>query len=105
MLYLGLSGIIFVPVFKTVTHLPPYVGMMFSLAIIATFAEIFSRTKISISNVDEESNMEAHHSPVHKSLSKIELPSILFFLGIFTNFIDYDNYKPIPRKIKQKTNN
>ena len=82
MLYMGLSGIVFVPIFKTITHLPPYVGMMFSLAVVATFAEIFSRTKISISNVDEESNIEAHHSPVHKSLSKIELPSILFFLGI-----------------------
>ena len=45
MLYLGLSAIVFVPVFKTVTHLPPYVGMMFSLAIVATFAEIFSATK------------------------------------------------------------
>jgi len=82
MLYLGLGSIIFVPVFKTITHLPPYVGMMLSLAIVATFAEIYSSSKFSISNVDAESDAEAHHSPVHKSLSKIELPSILFFLGI-----------------------
>ena len=82
MLYLGLSGIIFVPVFKTVTHLPPYVGMMFSLAIIATFAEIFTQAKISMSTVSEDSEEMSHHSPVHKSLSKIEMPSILFFLGI-----------------------
>lgn len=82
MLYLGLSAIVFVPVFKTVTHLPPYVGMMFSLAIVATFAEIFSATKINITSIDDDHDEASHHSPVHKSLSKIELPSILFFLGI-----------------------
>ncbi|MBC8770508.1 sodium:proton antiporter NhaD [Arenibacter sp. BSSL-BM3] len=82
MLYLGLGSIIFVPFFKTITHLPPYVGMMLSLALVATFAEIYSSAKFSISNIDGESEAESHHSPVHKSLSKIELPSILFFLGI-----------------------
>ena len=82
MLYLGLSAIVFVPVFKTLTHLPPYVGMMLSLSIVATFAEIFSNAKINISSIDEESDFHSSHSPVHSSLSKIELPSILFFLGI-----------------------
>ena len=73
----------FVPIFKTVTHLPPYVGMMLSLAIVATFAEIYSRSKFSLSDFDsEEHDAGAHHSPVHASLSKIEMPSILFFLGI-----------------------
>jgi len=83
MLYLGLGAIVFVPIFKTVTHLPPYVGMMLSLAIVATFAEIFSRKKFSMSSFDsEESDAHASHSPIHHSLSKIEMPSILFFLGI-----------------------
>lgn len=85
MLYLGLGAIIFVPFFKTITHLPPYVGMMLSLALVATFAEIFSNSKFSISDpidVPGESDSQGHHSPVHASLSKIELPSILFFLGI-----------------------
>ncbi|MCX2720787.1 sodium:proton antiporter NhaD [Lentiprolixibacter aurantiacus] len=82
MLYLGLGAIVFVPFFKTITHLPPYVGMMLSLALVATFAEIYSNAKISITTVDGESDAASHHSPVHKSLSKIELPSILFFLGI-----------------------
>lgn len=86
MLYLGLGAIVFVPVFKTITHLPPYVGMMLSLAVVATFAEIYSSSKFSISNVEGEEADEhassAHHSPVHHSLSKIEMPSILFFLGI-----------------------
>lgn len=82
MLYLGLSAIVFVPVFKTVTHLPPYVGMMLSLAVVATFAEIFSNAKINITSIDEDHEAHASHSPVHSSLSRIELPSILFFLGI-----------------------
>lgn len=83
MLYLGLGAIVFVPIFKTITHLPPYVGMMLSLAIVATFAEIFSRTKFALSDFDKtESDAHSHHSPVHSSLSKIEMPSILFFLGI-----------------------
>ena len=83
MLYLGLGAIVFVPIFKTVTHLPPYVGMMLALGVVAIFAEIYSSAKFSLSNHDsEESDAHAHHSPVHHSLSKIELPSILFFLGI-----------------------
>ncbi|MDA0984667.1 MAG: sodium:proton antiporter NhaD [Bacteroidetes bacterium] len=82
MLYLGLSAIVFVPVFKTLTHLPPYIGMMLSLAVVSIFAEIFSKSKISITSIDEESDSNQTASPVHKSLSKIELPSILFFLGI-----------------------
>ncbi|MGG8497359.1 sodium:proton antiporter NhaD [Tenacibaculum sp. TC6] len=83
MLYLGLGAIVFVPIFKTVTHLPPYVGMMLSLAVVATFAEIYSRRKFSLTDFDSaESDAHAHHSPVHHSLSRIEMPSILFFLGI-----------------------
>lgn len=83
MLYLGLGAIVFVPFFKTITHLPPYVGMMLSLAVVATFAEIYSNSKFSISGIEGEDNdTVGHHSPVHHSLSKIELPSILFFLGI-----------------------
>ncbi|MFS4456583.1 sodium:proton antiporter NhaD [Maribacter sp. 2304DJ31-5] len=85
MLYLGLGAIVFVPFFKTITHLPPYVGMMLSLAVVATFAEIYSNSKFTISDavdIPGESDSHGHHSPVHASLSKIELPSILFFLGI-----------------------
>lgn len=83
MLYLGLGAIIFVPIFKVITHLPPYVGMMLSLGVVAIFAEIYSNSKFSMTEVDSsESDEHAHHSPVHHSLSKIELPSILFFLGI-----------------------
>ena len=83
MLYLGLGGIISVPVFKTITHLPPYVGMMLALGVVAIFAEIYSNSKFAISmDASGDSDLEGHHSPVHHSLAKIEMPSILFFLGI-----------------------
>ena len=82
MLFIGLTAIIFVPIFKILTHLPPYVGMMLSLAVVATFAEIFSNAKINITSIDEDHEKHSSHSPVHSSLSRIELPSILFFLGI-----------------------
>ena len=84
MLYLGLTAIIFVPIFKTITHLPPYVGMMLSLAVVGIFAEIYSRSQFSISKAIDSEDDDSHgfHSPVHSSLSKIEMPSVLFFFGI-----------------------
>jgi Na+/H+ antiporter NhaD/arsenite permease-like protein len=82
MLYLGLGSILFVPFFKQITHLPPYVGMVLSLAVVAAFAELYSSAKFSLSNIDETADDHAIHSPVHAALTKIELPSILFFLGI-----------------------
>ena len=82
MLYLGLGAIVFVPIFKTITHLPPYVGMMLSLGVVAAFAEFFSLSKFSMSSVQKDEHDHTTHGPVHQSLSKIELPSILFFLGI-----------------------
>ncbi len=82
MLFLGLGSILFVPFFKVITHLPPYVGMMLSLAFVSTIAEIISNKQKNITHGDSDSDKALHHSPVHLSLSKIELPSILFFLGI-----------------------
>lgn len=76
MLIIGLGAIVFVPIFKTITHLPPYIGMMLSLAVVAVVAEVKSNREFKMSDV------ATHHSPVHRSLGKIEMPSILFFLGI-----------------------
>ena len=77
-LKIGLISIVFVPVFKIFTGLPPYVGMMLSLAVVATIAEFFNYKLISAGS---KSNI-VNHSPVHHALTKIEMPSILFFLGI-----------------------
>ena len=75
MLYLGLGMIIFVPIFKTITHLPPYMGMMLSLGVVWAVSEYI--------HPEENFNEDIKHkySP-HKALSRIEISSILFFLGI-----------------------
>ena len=74
-LIIGLLSILFVPFFKVATGLPPYVGMMLSLAFVATVGEIYNYMLLKPAN-------SVHHSPVHHALTKIEMPSILFFLGI-----------------------
>ncbi len=79
MLSLGLGLIIMVPIFKTVTHLPPYVGMMLSLGIMSMVAEIITNRNFSITKVEDHHHV---HGPTFKALTKIEMPSILFFLGI-----------------------
>ena len=85
-LIIGLLSIVFVPIFKIITDLPPYVGMMLSLAVVSTIAEFFNYSLKSSANHDANSPRidfdSSHHSPVHHALTKIEMPSILFFLGI-----------------------
>lgn len=81
MLVLGLLLIVSVPVFKTFTHLPPYVGMMLSLSVFAIIAEILSNRTIALTHGSGH-DAGVHHGPTMKALSKIEIPSILFFLGI-----------------------
>lgn len=75
MLIVGVGGLVFVPVFKTITHLPPYVGMMLSLGIVWMVSEYIKPEK------DFDESKRHLYSP-HKALSRIELSSILFFLGI-----------------------
>ncbi|MCB0628991.1 MAG: sodium:proton antiporter NhaD, partial [Lewinella sp.] len=75
MLYLGLGGIIFVPIFKTITHLPPYMGMMLSLGVVWLVSEY-------IHPEEDFTEERKHQYSAHKALSRIEMSSILFFLGI-----------------------
>jgi Na+/H+ antiporter NhaD/arsenite permease-like protein len=75
MLYFGLAAIIFVPIFKTITHLPPYMGMVFSLGAVWLFSEYIHPEE----NFDKSTNSKYS---VHHALSRIEFSSILFFLGI-----------------------
>ena len=79
MLILGLFLIVFVPIFKTITHLPPYIGMLLSLAIFAVIAEIITNRHFTLTQLEGENQQ---HGPTMKALTKIEMPSILFFLGI-----------------------
>lgn len=78
-LAVGLLMVVFVPIFKTLTHLPPYIGMMLSLSVVSIMAEYLTNRKFSLT---EAENKEHTHGPTFTALSKIEMPSVLFFLGI-----------------------
>jgi Na+/H+ antiporter NhaD/arsenite permease-like protein len=74
-LCVGLGALIFVPVFKTITHLPPYMGVLLGLGILWTVTEIMHLRK---------ENHDKDALSVSSALQKIDVPSILFFLGILT---------------------
>lgn len=69
----GVAGLVFVPVFKTYTHLPPFMGMMLSLGVLWLITDIIHRRKPSSVRNDLS---------VLGVIRKIDTPSVLFFLGI-----------------------
>lgn len=72
---LGIGGLIFVPIFKTLTHLPPFMGMLLSLGILWVVSEILNH---------RADKTEHSTTKVIDVLKKIDTPSVLFFLGILT---------------------
>jgi Na+/H+ antiporter NhaD/arsenite permease-like protein len=75
MLILGVSGLLFVPVFKTITHLPPYQGMLLSLSVIWLVTELIHLKK----------PLEVKRQlSVMMIVKKVEMPTIFFFLGILS---------------------
>ena len=81
MLIIGLLAILFVPIFKTLTGLPPWVGMMFSLGFVSLIAETIGDRKFPLTVIKSDESIHKDR-PTFRALSKIEIPSILFFLGI-----------------------
>jgi Na+/H+ antiporter NhaD/arsenite permease-like protein len=73
MLFLGIAGLISVPVFKTVTHLPPYLGMLLTLGVLWTVSEMI--------NTDMDEAEKKPYTPAG-ALTRVDVPSVLFFLGI-----------------------
>ena len=71
--WLGVGGLCFVPVFKTLTHLQPFMGILLVLGVLWTVTEIFHY------NTSEDDTMAKRVSDL---LSKIDLSTIMFFLGI-----------------------
>ena len=71
--WLGVGGLVFVPIFKTITHLPPFMGILLVLGLLWTVTEIFHH------NTDEDDTMAKRVSDL---LSRIDLSTIMFFLGI-----------------------
>lgn len=74
-LILGVSALLFVPLFKTFTHLPPYMGMLFGLGVIWLITEIMHRNK----PLEDKRKLS-----VIGVLQKVDVPTILFFLGILS---------------------
>lgn len=72
---LGIAGLIFVPIFKSITHLPPFIGMLLVLGILWVFIECFYNMRIRVMD-----RAKQHRIP--RVISRIDMPSILFFLGI-----------------------
>ena len=73
MFSMGLGILVCVPVFKTVTHLPPFMGILFGLGILWLVGELIHRNKCE--------KEKAHLTLVH-ALTKIDMSSIVFFIGI-----------------------
>ena len=71
--YMGVLGLLFVPIFKITTGLPPYVGMLLSLGVLWVTTEILHRNK----NYEQR-----RYLSVIGVLKKVDTPTIFFFLGI-----------------------
>jgi Na+/H+ antiporter NhaD/arsenite permease-like protein len=69
----ALAGLLFVPAFKTLTHLPPFMGMMLSLGLLWIVTRLIHRKKAP---------EERHQLSVTRALERMDTPSVLFFLGI-----------------------
>ena len=74
--FLGVGGLIFVPIFKTLTHLPPFVGILLVLGVLWTVTEVF------YANLKENEERGAMQKRVTTMLTRIDMSTILFFLGI-----------------------
>ena len=73
--FLGVGGLIFVPIFKTITHLPPFVGILLVLGILWTVTESMYRHL-------EHDDSDGMQKRVSRMLTRIDMSTILFFLGI-----------------------
>jgi len=71
--FIGIGALLFVPIFKTITHLPPFMGILFGLSIVWITTEILHRNR---------PKKEKKALSISGVLRKIDTPSILFFLGI-----------------------
>ena len=73
MFFLGLGILVVVPVFKTVTHLPPFMGILFGLGILWLVGDLVHSRK------DDD---EKEHLTLARALTRIDMSSIVFFIGI-----------------------
>jgi len=86
--YVGIGCLLFVPIFKTLTNLPPYMGMFLSLGIIWTLTELIHNKK----HINEKGILSVSHA-----LRKIDTPSILFFFGILLSISSLEVVGVLPQ--------
>lgn len=72
-LAMGVGALVFVPIFKSITHLPPYMGVLFGLSILWIFTEVMHR---------HQDWYVRKHVTVVGVLSRVDMPSVMFFMGI-----------------------
>ncbi len=73
MFFMGLGILVAVPVFKTVTHLPPFMGILFGLGLLWMIGDLIHK--------DKEDADKEHFTLVH-ALKRIDMSSVVFFIGI-----------------------
>ena len=73
---IGVGGLIFVPIFKSITHLPPFVGILLVLAVLWTVTEVF------YTGLSKKKDVDGMKKRVSNILTRIDMSTILFFLGI-----------------------
>ena len=71
--FLGLACLLFVPVFKNITHLPPFMGILLGLGVLWLVTEVIHR---------EKNHEEKSEKSVIGALKKVDTPSVFFFMGI-----------------------
>lgn len=74
--WIGVGGLMFVPIFKSITHLPPFVGILLVLGVLWTTTELF------YSHLQHGHDTEGTQKRVTNLLSRVDMSTILFFLGI-----------------------
>ncbi len=83
----GIGSLLFVPIFKTITHLPPYMGMLLCLGIIWVVTELLHKKKPA----EEKGVLSVNHA-----IQKIDTPSILFFFGILMSIASLEYVGVLP---------
>lgn len=73
---IGVGGLIFVPIFKSITHLPPFIGILLVLAVLWIVTEVF------YTGLSKKKDVDGMKKRVSNILTRIDMSTILFFLGI-----------------------
>jgi Na+/H+ antiporter NhaD/arsenite permease-like protein len=89
--YCGIGALVGVPIFKTVTHLPPFLGVMFGLGFLWLITDLLHK---------EKKESEKAQFSLARALSKIDMSSIIFFIGILLAVATLEHSKILPELAK-----